>query len=219
MKEPSIVAGDDKAAAERLRAGIAALGLSLPPEAEERLLAYLALLSRWNRVFNLTAVRGTEDMVTRHLLDSLAVVPHLPAGSLIDVGSGAGLPGIPIAIADPARPVTLLDRSHKRIGFLTEAVARLGLGHVNLVCARAEEHQPASPYDVVITRAFASLADAATATRHLLAPGGVAVAMKGALPTEEMAQLHNTLVIRAIHPLTVPGLNARRHLVTLVHGA
>ncbi|MDA8389419.1 MAG: 16S rRNA (guanine(527)-N(7))-methyltransferase RsmG [Gammaproteobacteria bacterium] len=218
MREPTRVAAGP-GAAERLKAGIGALGLALPDGAEESLLAYLELLGRWNRVFNLTAVRETEDMVTRHLLDSLAVLPHLPAGTLIDVGSGAGLPGIPIAIADPSRPVTLLDRSHKRIGFLTEAVARLGLKHVALVCARAEEHRPPRPYDIVITRAFASLADAAASTRHLLAVNGVALAMKGALPTEEMAQLPGDAAIRAVYPLTVPGLNARRHLVVMARNA
>ncbi len=219
MRGSSPVAAGDAAAAERLHAGLGALGLALPAQAEHALLAYLDLLARWNRVFNLTAVRDTDEMVTRHLLDSLAVVPHLPPGALVDVGSGAGLPGIPIAIADPARPVVLLDRSHKRMGFLTEAAARLGLQNVTPVCARAEDFRPPQPFEVVITRAFASLADAVAATRHLLSPTGVALAMKGALPTEEMAQLPPDVTVRAVQPLAVPGLNARRHLVVLAYSA
>ncbi|MDA8361537.1 MAG: 16S rRNA (guanine(527)-N(7))-methyltransferase RsmG [Gammaproteobacteria bacterium] len=219
MRESTKAGIADPAVAERLKAGIDALGLALPDEAADRLLAYLELLGRWNRVFNLTAVREVQDMVTRHLLDSLAVLPYLPPGALIDVGSGAGLPGIPIAIADPSRPVTLLDRSHKRVGFLTEATARLGLKQVVPVCGRAEEHQPPRPYDIVVTRAFASLADTLAQTRHLLADQGVALAMKGALPTEEMAQIKGDITIRAVHPLTVPGLNARRHLIVMARAA
>ena len=206
-------------AAERLRSGAQALGLAIDPETEARLLAYLETLARWNRVFNLTAIRDPEDMVARHILDSLAILPHLPEGRLLDVGSGAGLPGIPIALLQPARPVTLLDRSHKRIDFLTEVAARLALANVALACERVEDHDPAAPYAVVTARAYASLNDIALAAGRLLAPGGVILAMKGALPTEEIAAVAPPFTVAAVHALQVPGLAARRHLVALARSA
>ncbi|MHB1671753.1 MAG: 16S rRNA (guanine(527)-N(7))-methyltransferase RsmG, partial [Acidiferrobacter sp.] len=126
----------------RLRSGVQALGIDLDAETEARLMAYLETLARWNRVFNLTAVRDPEEMVARHILDSLAILPHLPTGPLLDVGSGAGLPGIPVALLQPTRAVTLLDRSHKRIDFLTEVVARLALTNVTLAGERVEDHEP-----------------------------------------------------------------------------
>lgn len=206
-------------AALRLEEGARALGLSLDTEVRVRLMTYLEIMGRWNRVFNLTAIRDPEEMVTRHILDSLAVVPHLPAGTVLDVGSGAGLPGIPLALVFPERCVTLLDRSHKRIDFLTEVAARLALPNVALVCQRVEDHKPAAPYDVVIARAFASLHDIVTATDHLVAPHGVVVAMKGAFPTEELAAIAPPYRVAAVHALFVPGLAAKRHLVVLARAA
>lgn len=202
-------------AAKRLEEGALELGLSLSRDTQDRLLAYLELMSRWNRVFNLTAIRDPEQMVTRHILDSLAVLPFIPAGVLLDVGSGAGLPGIPLALVQPERVLTLLDRSHKRMDFLTEVTAQLALARVTLVCERAEDHTPSAPYDVIIARAFASLSDIVTATDHLLAPAGVVVAMKGALPTEELAAVAPPYRVSAVHALHVPGLQAKRHLVVL----
>ncbi len=202
-------------AAARLRSGVQALGITLDPEIEARLLIYLETLARWNRVFNLTAVRDPEDMVARHILDSLAILPHLPAGPLLDVGSGAGLPGIPIALLQPTRPVTLLDRSHKRIDFLTEIVARLALANVALAGERVEDHEPQVPYAVITARAYASLSDIALATGRLLAEDGVIAAMKGALPTEELAAVPPPYTVRGVHALQVPGLSAKRHLVVL----
>ncbi|WP_298134966.1 16S rRNA (guanine(527)-N(7))-methyltransferase RsmG [Acidiferrobacter sp.] len=206
-------------AGERLHGGLKALGLAADAAIEARLLAYLETLARWNRVFNLTAVRDPEDMVARHLLDSLAILPHLPAGRLLDVGSGAGLPGIPIAVLQPQRPVVLLDRSRKRMDFLTEVVARMALTQVVLVHGRVEDHTPGAPYDVITARAFASLNDIAAATGRLLAQGGIIAAMKGALPTEEIASVAPPFAVAAVHALQVPGLAAKRHLVALVRDA
>jgi len=198
-----------------LEAGARDLGLDLSKDTVERLLSYLDTMRRWNRIFNLTAIRDPEEMVTRHILDSLAVLPHLPPGPILDVGSGAGLPGVPLALIDPTREITLLDRSHKRMDFLTEVTARLSLSRVTLICARVEDHKPESPYPVVIARAFASLQDIAQASAHLLAANGVIVAMKGTLPTEELAAVEAPFKVRAVHALKVPGLIGQRHLVIL----
>lgn len=202
-------------AVKRLEEGARVLGVGLSAETVERLALYLETMRRWNRVFNLTAIRDPEEMVTRHILDSLAILSHLPAGSLIDVGSGAGLPGIPLALVDPARPITLLDRSHKRIDFLTEVAARLALPNVALVCERVEDFRPEERYAVVVARAFASLEDIAKVTDHLLSQAGVIVAMKGVFPTEELAAVSPPFVVRDIRVLRVPGLLAERHLVML----
>ena len=202
-------------AAARLRSGVQALGIDPDRDTEARLLAYLETLARWNRVFNLTAVRDPEEMVARHILDRLAILPYLPEGPLLDVGSGAGLPGLPIALLQPARRVTLLDRSHKRIDFLTEVVARLAPANVALAGERVEDHEPPAPYAVITARAYASLGDIALAAGRLLAQGGVIVAMKGALPTEELAAVPSPYVVQAVHALQVPGLSAKRHLVVL----
>lgn len=208
-----------RGAALRLEEGAAVLGLSLDTEVRARLMKYLEIMGRWNRVFNLTAIRDPEEMVTRHILDSLAVAPHLPPGTILDVGSGAGLPGIPLALVEPKRHLTLLDRSHKRMDFLTEVTAQLGLPNVALVCQRVEDHKPAAPYDVVVARAFASLHDIVAATDHLLASGGAVVAMKGAFPTEEIAAVSAPYRVAAAHALRVPGLEAKRHLVVLARTA
>ena len=202
-------------AAKRLHTGLQALGLAADADTETRLLSYLETLARWNRVFNLTAIHDPEDMVERHILDSLAILPYLPAGRLLDIGSGAGLPGIPIAVLQARRSVTLLDRSRKRMDFLTEVVARLALTQVALAHGRVEDHAPEAPYAVITARAFASLNDIALSAGRLLAQGGVIAAMKGALPTEELATVAPPFTIQAVHALEVPGLAAKRHLVVL----
>lgn len=202
--------------AATLERGLAALGLGLDPAQRAALLRFADLLQRWNRVYNLTAVRDPVATVTRHLLDALAVVPYLPPGRLIDVGSGAGLPGIPLAIALPDRGVTLLDASAKRVRFMQQAVIELGLDNAHPVQARAEAHQPGRPYDAVITRAFAGISDMLSACRHLVADDGVILAMKGQCPDAELAALPPGIVLRDVVPLAVPGLAAARHLVRLV---
>jgi len=196
--------------------GLAALGLSLPQEAQDRLAAYLQLIAKWNRVHNLTAVREPEQMVVLHLLDSLTVLPHVAqARSLLDVGSGAGLPGIPLALARPDLDVTLLDSSHKKAAFLEQAKAELRLANANVVCERVEQWQPGRRFDAVVTRAFAELADFVAQARHLVAPSGRMLAMKGVHPFEEIARVPATHRVARVVELTVPSLDAKRHLVLL----
>ena len=202
-------------AAALLRQGIADLGLTLPRSTTDRMLDYLALLAKWNRVYNLTAIREETKWVSHHLLDSLAVVPHLPAGRLVDVGSGAGLPGIPVALACPDRQVMLLDSSQKKGAFLTQSCTELALANVKVVIDRAESYKPATPFDVAISRAFSSIADFIRTAGHLCRPGGLLAAMKGARPDAEIAQLPDFWKVEAIIPLNVPRLDAERHLVML----
>lgn len=201
-----------------LRRGLAELRLSLSDAACAQLAAYCALLQKWNRVYNLTAIREPEKMLTHHLLDSLAVLPHLDAAgirTLADIGSGAGLPGIPLAIARPELHILSLDKVGKKISFQQQAKAELGLPNLTPLAVRAEAHRPPTPCDAAISRAFASLADFAAAARNLTAPGSPLFAMKGVYPADEAAHLPATLRIRAAHPLTVPGLNAERTLLIL----
>ena len=201
---------------ERLQRGCAALGVDLDAAAQERLLAYLELLAKWNRVHNLTAVRDPEQMVAQHLLDSLAVLPRLAAcNSLIDVGSGGGLPGIPLAIARPQMAVTLLDSSAKKTAFLRQAQLELGLDNLVVVCARVEAYQPETPFEVVISRAFADLSEFAALAAHLCAPNGVLLAMKGLYPYEEIERLPSEVAMVEVVPLRVPELEAQRHLAVL----
>lgn len=196
--------------------GLAALGLALGPPARAKLLAYLELIGKWNRVHNLTAVREPERMVVLHLLDSLAVLPHVAgAGTLLDVGTGAGLPGIPLAIARPDLAVTLLDASHKKATFLRQAKAELALAKVEVACERVERWRPARGFDVVVSRAFAELADFVAQAGHLVAPGGVMLAMKGVHPFEEIAKVPPSHRVETVVELHVPALDAQRHLVLL----
>ncbi len=202
--------------ADALREGLVALGLDLDDTTQAALLRYATLLRRWNRVYNLTAVDDPGAIVTRHLLDALAVLPWVPEGRLVDVGSGAGLPGLPLALARPELDVTLLDASSKRVRFLRQAVIELGLANAHPLQARAEAHRPQRRYDAVITRAFANISDMLSACRHLVADAGVILAMKGQRPDEELAALPPDIVLRDVVPLAVPGLDAARHLVRLV---
>jgi 16S rRNA (guanine527-N7)-methyltransferase len=206
----------------QLAAGIAALGLTLPDGAEAKLLAYLALLDKWNRVYNLTAVRDAERMVSHHLLDSLAAVPFFQGANampeaihVLDVGSGGGLPGIPLAIARPELQVTLIDSIAKKTAFLLQAKAELGLGNLNVVTSRVEDFRPEAAFDVVTSRAFSDLKEFVTLTRHLLKPGGRWLAMKGLYPHEEIASLPDWARVSANQALVVPGLDATRHLIVL----
>lgn len=207
---------------EKLDDGLAVLDIPAASAARDRLIAYVELLAKWNQAFNLTAVRDPAEMVTLHILDSLVVAPFLPtlvstgsSGSLIDVGTGAGLPGIPLALLDPERPVTLLDSNIKKTRFCRQAVLALGLKNVDVVHARDEGYLPDQPFATVISRAFASLADYVAGTRHLVAAGGSLLAMKGAYPEEEVRALPEGVSVLAVHPLQVPGLDAERHLLEL----
>jgi len=199
----------------QLEQGIAALGLQLPADAVPRLLDYLALLERWNGAYNLTAVRDPAEMVTRHLLDSLAILPFVHGHSLADLGTGPGLPGIVLAIAAPGREILLVDSNGKKVRFLREAIRSLKLEGVRAEQSRVED--VAGQFDCVTARAFASLADM-LAWGHLLAPGGIWLAMKGKQPEDELPGIPDGFVVRATHELHVPGLPAERHLLVLGRG-
>ncbi len=200
---------------DELARGVAELGLDLPPGAESRLLAYLSLLQKWNKVYNLTAVRQPEQMVSHHLLDSLAVVPYLWPGRWLDVGCGAGLPGLVLAIAHPDWQFVLLDSNSKKTSFVQQAIIELKLSSVEVRCIRAEEWRPHETFDGIISRAFAELADFVRATRHLLSQGGRWVAMKGPMLEQESKLLPADVRIADRIALHVPGLNAARHLAIL----
>lgn len=199
--------------ASELQQGINALRLKLSPQAQQRLLDYLALLRKWNKVYNLTALREPQKMVRHHLLDSLVVVPHIEAQRILDVGSGAGLPGIPLAIARDDWRVTLLDSSHKKAAFLKQAAIELKLSNVTVCCERVEAWLPEQKFELIISRAFSDLAEFVTLSKHLLHEGGKFAAMKGVYPHEEIAQLPSGYRLERVIPLKIPGLKAQRHLV------
>ena len=204
-----------------LQRGVAELALALPAGATEKLLAYLDLLAKWNRTYNLTAIRDPLQAVSHHLLDSLVVLRELSshAGALVDVGSGAGLPGIPLAIAEPARRVTLNDANEKKGAFLRQAVIELGLRNADVHVGRVEAWRPAERFAVVISRGFASLVRFLAACRHLAAPEGVLAAMKGAYPAAELDEVPADCNCSEVRRLQVPLLDAERHLVLCRVGA
>ena len=201
-----------KAALER---GLGELALALPPGAVEKLMAYLDLLAKWNKTYNLTAIRDPMQAVSHHLLDSLAVMPALSGqpGTLADIGSGGGLPGIPFAIAEPARRVTLNDANEKKGAFLRQAVIELGLSNAAVHIGRVEEWHPAERFAVVISRGFSSLSDFLAACRHLVAPAGALAAMKGVFPKNELEQIPQDCNCGEVRRIKVPLLDAERHLV------
>ena len=201
--EQSIVEGSER------------LGIPLSTQAVAQLMVYLALLERWNRAYNLTAVRDPEAMVVRHVLDSLSILPWVEGPRVLDVGSGAGLPGIPLAIDRPGDEFCLLDSNGKRTRFLTQVVAELRLRNVGVVRSRVEDYQPESLFNSVVSRAFATLADMVAGAGRLCAPGGRLLAMKGIFPDDELARLPPGCVVVGVYPLHVPHLEAERHLVHL----
>jgi len=201
--------------AQPLERGLAELGLKLPDAACTRLIGYLALVEKWNKAYNLTAVRDPREMLTRHLLDCLAIVPRVAGAALLDVGSGAGLPGIPVAIALPRLPVTLLDASHKKCAFLRQAAIELGLDNVAVVCERVEAWAPPQRFDLVISRALTDLLEFIRFAGRLLAPGGSLAAMKGVYPYEELAQIPEGWSVKETAALAVPGLRGERHWIRL----
>jgi 16S rRNA (guanine527-N7)-methyltransferase len=199
----------------RLERRLTELGLPLDLEARTKFLDYLALIEKWNQVYNLTSIRDVEKMISVHLLDSLAVVPHIGGPRVLDVGSGAGLPGIPLAIAKPELQVTLLESSQKKAAFLKQAVAELQLKNASVVCERVETWRPAKKFDCIIARALGELAEFVALAQHLLAPKGVFAAMKGVHPGEEIGRLPLGFRVKQALPLSVPGLGAERCLVLL----
>ena len=201
--------------AAQLAQGIAQLDLQLSPQAQTRLLEYLALLQKWSRIYNLTAVREAPRMVSHHLLDCLAIVPRVTAAAVLDVGSGAGLPGIPLALALPRTHVTLLDSSQKKTAFLQQVKFELKLDNAAVVCERVESWRPGRAFDMVISRAFSDLGEFIAAAGAHVAAGGRLAAMKGVYPHEEIARLPRGWRLHETVPLTVPGLHAQRHLLLL----
>jgi 16S rRNA (guanine527-N7)-methyltransferase len=205
---------DRAALAQILERGIAELGLDLSEQQVGQLLDYLALLAKWNSVYNLTSVRDPAQMVTQHLLDSLAAVPAFAEASrVLDVGAGGGLPGIVLAIARPQMKVALIDTVHKKTAFLTQVKAELGLSNVTVHTARVEQLQVPHKFDVITSRAFADLSDFVNWSGHLLEEGGQFIALKGVAPAEERERLPEPWKVSELRVLTVPGLNAERHLV------
>lgn len=196
-----------------LSEGIQTLGLSVSDEASERLLAYLDLLVKWNRVYNLTAVRRPEQMITRHLLDSLTVLPYLRGQRLLDVGTGAGLPGLPLAVVRPDTTVCLLDSNRKKTRFVVQAVSELGLDNITVVSERVEDYKPAAPFDTVVSRAFSTVGEMLQGAGHLGHSDSVFLAMKGVYPLAELETLPPGYTVEAVHELKVPGLDAERHLI------
>lgn len=204
------------AAADQLHRGILQLGIDLPANAEDRLCTYLGLLSKWNRVYNLTAVRDENLMVTQHLLDSLAVLPHLgKVATLADIGSGAGLPGIPLTLARPEMTVALIEANQKKASFLQQVKIELKLDNVSIHCVRVEDFRPVSLFDAVTSRAFSELAMFVRMAGHLLAPDGQLLAMKGVHPQAEIEQLPAGWHASRSIPLAVPEMAAQRHLVVI----
>lgn len=196
-----------------LEAGIAKLGIELDAEKIDQLMSYLALLIKWNRAFNLTAVRDPAEMVNRHLLDSLSVLPYIASEDLIDVGSGPGLPGVPLAICLPELKVTTLDSNGKKTRFQNQVKAELGLANLTVINSRAEQHQ--GSYSQVISRAFASLADMLKWTHHMCAEDGLFLAMKGQYPTDELAAMPEGFALVQAQSLVVPSSLGERHLLMI----
>jgi 16S rRNA (guanine527-N7)-methyltransferase len=200
---------------QRLTDGLVQLGVDAEAGLTAALLRYLALLQKWNRAYNLTGTTGLDDMVARHILDSATARPYLAGVAILDAGTGAGLPGIPLALLEPSRRFTLLDSTGKKIRFLHQAVSDLQLANVTLAQARIEEWAPGTLFDTVVCRALGSLADFAHLCGRFLAPGGRLVAMKGRRPEDEVRVLPAPWRVTSLERVAVPGLDAERHIVVL----
>ena len=200
---------------QRLERDAATLGIALAPGDGARLVALLDELERWNRTFNLTAIKTPDEMLTHHLLDSLAIHADLVGGRIADVGTGAGFPGLPLALVQPERRFTLIDSNGKKIRFVSHAARLLGLANVEPLQARAEELAPDPPFDTVVARAFAPLPQLLSTIAGLAGPATRVLAMKGRRPDKELAALPRAWRVLAVRPLVVPGLDEARCLVTL----
>jgi 16S rRNA (guanine527-N7)-methyltransferase len=205
---------DRAALAEVLKQGVAELALALSAAQQEQLLDYLALLNKWNSVYNLTSVRDPVQMMTLHLLDSLAAVPAFQgAQNVLDVGAGGGLPGVVLAISKPDMKLSMIDTVHKKTAFLTQVKAELGLANVTVYTKKVQELEVKQPFDVITSRAFADLSDFVNWSGHLLAGGGRFIALKGTAPQDERERLPEPWKVERLQALKVPGLEAERHLV------
>lgn len=193
----------------------AGMGVTVTPAQAELLLAYLNLIEKWNRVHNLTAVRDPEKMLSHHILDSLSVQPYITCNNLLDVGSGAGLPGIPLAIINPDIKITLADSNKKKSTFQSQVVIELGLPNVTVISGRIEASRPDTRFNGIISRAFSEIKLFVDLTRHLLAKDGYWYAMKGILPEAELVALPEDVSVVSVHELSIDLLNAKRHLVIL----
>ncbi|GAB5453053.1 MAG: 16S rRNA (guanine(527)-N(7))-methyltransferase RsmG [Halioglobus sp.] len=198
-----------------LQRGCAELALTLSVQQQDVLLGYLNLLARWNRTYNLTAVRDPVQMVTRHLLDSLSIAPAVVGRRCLDVGTGAGLPGVPLAILLPETEFHLLDSNGKKTRFLFQVKTALALDNIVIHQARVESFSAPAPFDLVVSRAYASLADMVVSCRHLLRPGGSMLAMKGTYPDAELESLGDAVADVQVQKISVPGLAEERHLATI----
>ena len=198
-----------------LRAGLEQLRLPVEDSVVQKLLGYLGQLERWNGTYNLTAVRDPGEMVTKHILDSLSVLPWAPSGTLLDAGAGAGLPGIPLAIANSSLQVTLVDSAGKKVRFMNHVRRNLGLDNVHPVQARVEEMAAGAPFDLVVSRAFTSIAAFLASVRHLADGATRLLVMKGRYPEAEIAELPDWAEVSSVEKLSVPGLHENRHLVIM----
>jgi 16S rRNA (guanine527-N7)-methyltransferase len=198
-----------------LERGCRALELAFTDYQYQRLAVFVNLLHKWNKAYNLTAIRDPLQMVPRHILDSLSVAPHLSGERIVDVGTGGGLPGIPLAIAFPERQFTLLDSNGKKTRFLFQVKQELMLDNVTIVHSRVESYQPEKAFDGVISRAFASLLDMTEGCKHLLEPQGKFFAMKGVFPQSELSEVEKHYIVVASHQLAVPGLEGERCLLVM----
>ena len=198
-----------------LRQGLQSLGVVINEAGVRKLISYLSLIGKWNRTYNLTAIREPHQMVSIHLLDSLSVAPILSGRRVLDVGSGAGLPGIPLAIAWPGSDLTLLDSNQKRVAFLRQATSSLELENVSVMGTRVEDCRPLKLFDLIISRAFSQISQFVQSAGHLLAKGGTLAAMKGARPDAELDGIPAGFKVRELRALKVPNLDAERHLVIL----
>jgi 16S rRNA (guanine527-N7)-methyltransferase len=202
-------------AAEALASGLTQLGLALPCDGQRKLVDYLRLLDQWNRVYNLSAIRSEAVAVSVHLLDSLVLLKVMPEVATVDVGSGAGLPGVPLAIARPRSPVSMIESNGKKAAFVRHAVARLALDNADVVEERVEHWRPQRRFPAIVSRAFAELAEFVRVSAHLLAPGGRFYAMKGRADRAELDALPSPWQVIEVRPFAVPGVEGQRHVVVV----
>lgn len=189
------------------------MNLQITPKTQQQLLAFIALLGKWNKSFSLTAIHDPEQMVIRHLLDSLSLVPYIKGPRMVDVGCGAGLPGIPLALVFPEYEVVLLDSQTKKVRFVRQVIADLDIANADIAHTRVQDYHPQQMFDTVISRAFTTLVEFAEATRHLCRSGGNMLAMKGKFPTKELDDIQLTERVTNVIPVHIPGLEAQRHIV------
>jgi 16S rRNA (guanine527-N7)-methyltransferase len=200
---------------ELLKQGLIANNHHLSATVNQQLLDFLTLLDKWNQVFNLTAIRNAEDMVVLHILDSLAIAPFLFGKRIIDVGTGAGLPGIPLALTQPDKEFFLLDSNGKKTRFLNQVKSELSLKNIQILQARIEDYKPDIYFDSIVSRAFSSIPVMLAKTQHLAAPDGQFIAMKGNLPQQEIDEVSAEFTVVDVHKLSINGLSAQRHVVCI----